>query len=110
MKKFNLENMVKGWFVGNFNPSVYSSKDVEVAIKRYKKGDRENIHHHRQATEITVIVEGVVEMNKKIYKKNDIVVIDPYESTNFLVLEKAITVVVKIPGASNDKFEGHFDA
>ena len=36
-KKFNLESMIKGWFVGNFKPSVYTSQDVEVAVKRYEK-------------------------------------------------------------------------
>lgn len=107
MNKFNLKKMIKGWFVGNFNPSVYPSKNVEVAVKRYKKGDKEDVHHHRKATEITVIVEGVVKMKRKIFKKNDIVVIHPLESTNFIVLEKATTVVVKIPGALNDKYEGH---
>lgn len=107
-KKFNLESMIKGWFVGNFKPSVYTSQDVEVAVKRYEKGDKEGTHHHRKATEITVIVEGIVKMNGKIFKKNDIMVIDPFESTDFIVLEKTITVVVKIPGALNDKYEGNF--
>jgi mannose-6-phosphate isomerase-like protein (cupin superfamily) len=108
MKKFDLENMVKGWFVGNFKPSVYSSKDVEVAVKRYNKGDKEDTHHHRKTTEITVIIEGIVKMNGKIFKKNDILVINPFESTDFIVIEKTITVVVKIPGALNDKYKGNF--
>lgn len=108
MNKFNLENMLKGWFVGNFKPSVFLTEDVEISVKRYKKGDMEDTHHHRKATEITVIVEGTVMMNDKIFKKNEIVVIEPYESTNFFVLENAITVVVKIPGSSNDKYEGKF--
>ena len=47
-------------------------------------------------------------MNGKIFKKNDIIVINPFESTDFIVLEKTITVVVKIPGALNDKYEGNF--
>jgi hypothetical protein len=33
--------MVKGWFVGDFDPSVSRSKDVEVGVKHYRAGDRE---------------------------------------------------------------------
>ena len=40
----------------------------------------------------------------KTYNKNDMLVISPGESTDFLAITDAITVVVKIPGASNDKY------
>ena len=100
--------MIKGWFVGQFNPSAYSSNDVEVAVKRYNKGDREGVHHHRIATEVTVIVSGAVRMNQVEYSQNDIIVIDPYEATDFLALEDVITVVVKMPGALEDKYEGEY--
>ena len=39
MKKFNLDSMHKGWFVGDFTPSVLNTEKCEVAVKRYKKGD-----------------------------------------------------------------------
>ncbi|QBL12339.1 hypothetical protein [Campylobacter helveticus] len=39
MQIFKLENMIRGWFVGNFEPSVLKSKDVEVGVKEYQKGD-----------------------------------------------------------------------
>ncbi len=110
MKKGNLDDMVKGWFVGQFEPTLFHSKDVEVAIKKYKKGDAESTHHHRIATEITVIVSGKVRMNGQIYKEDDIVVIEPFESTDFIALSDAITAVVKSPGALDDKYDGKFDA
>jgi hypothetical protein len=28
--------MVGGWIIGNFDPSLLKTNDVEVAIKRYK--------------------------------------------------------------------------
>ena len=36
-----LNDMVKGWFVGNFSPTIYSTNDVEVAVKSYKAGEHE---------------------------------------------------------------------
>ena len=37
MKK-NVSDFTKGWFIGNFEPSLLKSKDFEVAIKEYKAG------------------------------------------------------------------------
>ena len=35
MKVANLKDMFKGWFVGNFQPTVLQTNDVEVAVKEY---------------------------------------------------------------------------
>ncbi|MCK7510365.1 MAG: hypothetical protein MZV70_44160 [Desulfobacterales bacterium] len=45
-------------------------------------------------------------MNERHLMSGDIIVIDPGQSTDFIALENAITVVVKIPGAPNDKYVG----
>ena len=105
LEKFNLDEMFKGWFIGNFEPSLYKTNDVEVGIKKYKMGEFENSHFHKIATEFTVIVNGTVEMNGVQYSENDIIKIVPGVSTNFKALTDVITVVVKLPGANNDKYE-----
>ena len=56
MKTAKLEDMTKGWFIGNFNPSLLKTNDVEVAVKSYKKGDYEGRHYHKIATEFTCII------------------------------------------------------
>lgn len=107
MKTAKLDDMVKGWFIGNFNPSLFKTNDVEVAVKKYKKGDHEGKHYHKIATEYTCIISGRVKMNGTEYGKGDIVVMEPGEATDFECLEDDTTnVVVKIPGANNDKYEG----
>ncbi|AJY45237.1 cupin domain-containing protein [Martelella endophytica] len=107
MKTAQLEDMVKGWFIGNFDPSLCRTEDVEVAVKHYRKGDREDMHFHRIATEYTVIVSGRVRMNGKDYGAGDIVVMEPGEATDFECLEdETVNVVVKLPGATNDKYPG----
>jgi mannose-6-phosphate isomerase-like protein (cupin superfamily) len=106
MQKHNLEEMTKGWFIGNFEPSVYKTNDFEVAVKKYKKGDKEAAHHHKIATEITVIVSGIVRMNGKQYTDGEIVVIFPNETTDFEALTNVVTTVVKHPCVNNDKYIG----
>ena len=105
MKINNLQNMVKGWFIGNFEPSLLKTNDCEVAVKEYKKGDYEGKHYHKIATEFTVIISGRVKMNGIEYKEGDIIVMEPNEITDFECLEDGTkNVVVKIPGTNNNKY------
>lgn len=104
MKTAKLNEMTKGWFIGNFEPSLYKTNDVEVAIKSYKAGDHEDKHHHKIATEYTVITKGKVQMFGKEFSEGDIVVCEPGDSTDFTALTDAQNVVVKIPGANDDKY------
>jgi hypothetical protein len=103
MHKSNLNDMIKGWFCGKIEPCVLSS-DVEVAIKRYKKGDFEKKHVHKISTEITVIVSGKVKMNEIEYIENDIITIPPGVATDFLCLEDTVSCVVKSISAPGDKY------
>lgn len=104
MKISNLSEMIRGWFVGGFTPSAHKTNNFEVAIKEYKAGDHEDSHYHKIATEVTVIVSGEVKMNNTTYKKGDIIVIHPGESTDFIAITDVVTVVVKEPFISGDKY------
>jgi quercetin dioxygenase-like cupin family protein len=104
MRHDNISRMFKGWFVGSFSPSVFDTDQVEVGVKRYSQGTVEPRHYHKVATEITLILQGRVRMCDRVWHEGDIIVIEPYEQTAFEALEDTITVVVKLPGASNDKF------
>ncbi len=104
MKIEKLENMFKGWVVGNFEPTLYKTNDVEVAVKKYSSGDYESKHYHKIATEITVIAKGKVLMNGNEYNSGDIITIKPGEATDFKVLEDTITTVIKLPCVENDKY------
>jgi hypothetical protein len=100
-----LDDMFKGWFIGNFEPTLLATNDVEVGIKKYKAGDYEGNHYHKIATEFTVIVTGTVKMGGTIYSDGDILKIKPGVATDFEAITDVTTVVVKIPGANNDKYE-----
>lgn len=105
MKIARIDEMIKGWFIGNFEPSLLKTNAVEVALKKYNKGDYEEAHYHKIATEFTVIVSGRVRMNGIEYREGDIIVIEPNDATDFEALEdNTVNVVVKIPGTNNDKY------
>jgi quercetin dioxygenase-like cupin family protein len=98
--------MIRGWFVGPFEPTLLNTEGFEVAVKCYSAGDSESTHHHRVATEITVIVSGSVEMCGQRWSAGDIVVLEPGEASAFRAITDAINVVVKVPGVPGDKYPG----
>jgi hypothetical protein len=100
-----LKDFTKGWIIGDFEPSIYQTSDFEIAIKNYKAGESEKTHYHKIATEWTIITKGRVIMNEVEYKEGDIIKINPYEKTNFNVIEETTTVVIKIPSCRGDKYE-----
>ncbi len=104
MRLYNWKDFVGGWFVGNFNPTILPSDNVEVCIKRYKAGDHDRSHVHKIADEVTMIVEGMVEMNGVKYSADDIVWIEKGDVTDFTAITDAITCVVKIPCVKGDKY------
>lgn len=104
MKIAKLENMKGGWFIGNFEPSLFKTNDCEVAVKTYKKGDKEDAHYHKIATEYTCVVKGKVRMFDQVFDAGSIIVVEPGEATAFEALEDAMNVVVKMPGVNNDKY------
>lgn len=105
MTKFNINDMIKGWFVGNISPTAFNTKNCEVAYKTYKKNEKHGKHYHKVSTEITFIINGKCMLNSTTYETGDIIIIHPNEITNFFVIEDTETIVVKVPGENNDKYE-----
>jgi hypothetical protein len=104
MKVFSFSDMTNGWFVGDFSPTSFKTSDCEVATKSYKKGAKEESHFHKIATEITLIYSGSVIMFDQRFDAGSIVVVEPYDETSFEAIEDTLTIVVKVPGALNDKY------
>jgi mannose-6-phosphate isomerase-like protein (cupin superfamily) len=104
MDVHKLSEMTKGWFVGDFEPTLCKTDQFEVAVKYYRAGDHESAHLHKIGTEITVIVSGHARMNGRLLEPGDIVWIAPGEATDFEALTDVATTVVKFPSVKGDKY------
>jgi mannose-6-phosphate isomerase-like protein (cupin superfamily) len=100
----NLEDFFKGWIVGDFDPSIIRTKDVEIGLKTYKKNEVESPHYHKVATEWTCVISGKISMNGKIFSKGEIVKVNPGEINEFVSLDDSVTLVIKSPSITEDKF------
>jgi hypothetical protein len=103
MKKHRIESFTKGWFIGDFKPSLIGTKEFETAMKFYKKGDHESAHRHDVAREFTVIGAGRFRMNETVLEAGDIVELEPGFVADFECLADGVTFVVKYPSAPHDK-------
>ena len=104
MKVYHLSEMVKGWFVGDFEPAAIRTTACEVSVKRYDAGTKELAHVHKVAVELTLIVSGQVRMNGREFSAGDIIVVAPGETSDFEALTQTTTTVVKLPSAKGDKY------
>ena len=104
MKHDHIADMTKGWFVGDFSPSVARSVNCEVGVKSYPAGAYEAAHCHKIAVEITAIVSGSARMFGCVFGAGDIITIEPGEITDFEALTDTVTVVVKLPSVAGDKY------
>jgi quercetin dioxygenase-like cupin family protein len=104
MQTYELDEFTGGWFVGAFSPAIINCAECEVAIKRYSAGSVEPSHHHKIATELTVVVSGRARMGGTVLTAGMIAEIAKGESTSFEALEDTVTVVVKTPSVADDKY------
>ncbi len=103
MKKHRITAFTKGWFIGDFTPTLLATNEFEAAMKTYNKGETEAAHVHEIAREFTIIGTGRYRMNDVILEAGDIMELAPGDVSDFECLESGVTFVVKYPSARNDK-------
>ncbi|WP_449567277.1 cupin domain-containing protein [Lelliottia nimipressuralis] len=105
LSRYALSAMTCGWFVGAFTPTALDTDVVEVAVQHFPADYRGRAHHHRIATEVTLLLAGEARMGGVLLGPGDILRVEPGVSTTFDALTPCVTVVVKLPGALNDKYD-----
>lgn len=98
-----IENMKGGWFIGNFDPSVFRTPDFEVGYKLHTKGEQWPVHYHQKATEITYLIRGKMKIQNKVLTSGDIFTIFPGEIADPVFLEDCEVIIVKMPSVIGDK-------
>jgi len=104
MKIYKIKNMFRGWFIGDFVPSVLRTKYFEVGLLTHNKDEDWPSHHHKIATEINVLLSGSMTINDKHIYVGDIFVIDPNEISTPKFLEDCKILCIKTPSFIGDKY------
>ena len=104
MKIHKLQDMVRGWFIGDFEPSVLRTKGFEVGVLTHKKGEYWAEHYHKIATEINILLKGDMSVNGIHINEGDIFVLEPNETAAPVFHEDCTVLCVKTPSVIGDKY------
>lgn len=95
--------MWRGWFIGDFSPSVLKTKDFEVGLLTHPKGEKWPAHYHPKGTEYNVLVKGAMNVCDTDLTAGDIFVIEPGEIADPTFYTDCKILCVKVPSDTNDK-------
>jgi len=106
MKRYNITDMFKGWFIGNFDPSIIKTEEFEVAHHFHEAGyiDEKGSHYHKVATEVNYIIKGDVIVDGVKLTSGDFFVYEPYDNTDVQFISDTDLIVIKTPSCINDKY------
>jgi hypothetical protein len=102
MDTYKIKDFVGGWYIGNFEPSILKTDQVEVGIKFHTKGEYIHPHYQRVATEHNLIVSGKMTANGKELSDGDIFVYHPYEVCEVEFHTDVTVICVKTPSLGID--------
>jgi len=102
MKIDNINNYNLGWLVGNFEPALLHSSDIEIGIKYLPVSTHIERHYQKVATEYNYIVTGKVNANGSELTTGDIFIYEPGEITELKILDDTTILVFKTPSLGYD--------
>ena len=98
-----IEDMFRGWFVGNFEPSAFKHTGIEIGYLLHKKGEKWQTHYHNNLIEVNLLTEGKMILNDIEINKNEIFVINKKVIACPIFLEDCYIICIKMPSILGDK-------
>lgn len=105
MIKRKITDFHRGWFIGNFEPSLLKTDQFEVSVLNHYKGEKWPAHYHAIATEYNVLIKGKMVINGESMEEGDVFVFEKGDIADPEFLEDCTLVCVKVPSIPGDKYE-----
>ena len=105
MKQATIKNFKAGWFVGDFDPSIFKNPFFEVAHHKHTKGQETFPHYHKVTNELNYIVRGELIASGKHLKAGDMWIYEPNEVSNVEFLSDVDLIIVRWPSIPSDKYD-----
>ena len=104
MKQSNINNFRGGWFVGDFEPSIFKNPFFEVAHHSHKKNDATFPHYHQVTNELNYIVRAEMMVDKNHLKAGDMWIYEPWDISDVEFLEVSDLMIIRWPSIPSDKY------
>ena len=105
MKKFKIDEFHRGWFIGNFDPSVLKTDQFEVGLLTHTKGEHWPKHYHAIGTEYNVLIKGRMTISGQELGDGDVFIFEPNDIADPIFHEDGTVLCVKVPSVPGDKYE-----
>jgi hypothetical protein len=101
---WTIDSFVRGWFIGDFEPSILRTKTFEMALLKHSKGEKWDFHYHAQADEVNVLLSGRMMLNGYEIRARNVFTIPKKQIACPLFLEDCVVLCIKTPSVIGDKF------
>ena len=110
MRRGKIATFKRGWFIGNFEPSVLKTEAFEVGLLSHHKGEYWAPHYHKEATEYNVLISGKMAIHfddgyVEQINAGDVFIFEKGEVSRPEFLEDCKVLVVKVPSIIGDKYD-----
>ena len=97
------QSYIRGWLIGDFEPSIVRTKDFEVGILTHKAGEKWPFHYHAHLDEINLLIKGEMRINNCNVSAGDVFVFNKNMISCPIFIEDCTVLCVKIPSLPKDK-------
>jgi len=105
VKLFDPNGYRGGWFVGDFEPSIWRTSAYEVGYKHHVAGEPWAAHYHEHMDEITFLLEGTMQMQGQTLTGPVIFLLERGEIADPEFVTDCKVFVIKAPSVPGDKVE-----
>lgn len=101
---WKLSEFTRGWFIGNFTPSILKTCDFEIAKLHHIKNEKWPFHYHVEADEYNILLKGKMILNGQPINEGTLFIIHKNEIACPFFLEDCQVLCIKAPSSPKDKF------
>jgi len=103
-KEVDINQYIRGWIIGDFEPSIKRTTHFEIAVLHHKQGEKWGFHYHSQAIEYNILLSGKMMINNISIEQNSIFIFEQNMISCPVFLEDCIVLCIKIPSIPTDKY------
>jgi dTDP-glucose pyrophosphorylase len=103
-KRVNIDEYVRGWLIGDFEPSIKRTTDYEIGVLTHKQGEKWPFHYHKESREINVLLSGEMVINNVSIKRNTIFIFEKGMISCPIFLTDCVVLCIKVPYVPGDKW------
>lgn len=105
MRILNMKDFYRGWFIGDFEPSVLRTPAFEAGVLFHSAGEQWAAHFHKEADEYNILIDGAMKVNGVVIHAGQLFHIEKGEIAIPEFTTDCVILVIKVPSVIGDKYE-----